>query len=247
MKWYNVDVETLIDKAKNQNKIAFLYVFEDSEDCKIAYEESFTKSSGGFSASYDVVDLHNKHFISGKYSIDEVSFLKNETILPAFIWLNSNGKLIESRMGSEVNVRYFSEKLFNELNSDIINFNENIKNKGCGDVFCRYDELHRVFKNTPNSRKDYDLYKLLKRGCGGLNSIELKWLLNYSEFKEEDHDVKMNILYGALMFSYMKETGDYNVGDAFYSYANDELIKPLGKYALPFKKYLIDDNEGEGF
>ena len=247
MKWYDVDVKTLIDKAKNQNQIAFLYIYEDSEDCKIAYEESFTESSVGFDASYDVVELHNEHFVSGQYTIDEVSFLKKEITLPTFIWLNSDGILIESQMGSEVNVRYFSEKLFDELNSDIINFYKNLKTKSCEDIFCAYKDLQRIFKNTPDSRKGSELYELVQQFSGGLNSEELQWLLNYSEFEEEDHDEKMDILYEVLLFSYVKETGDEYAGDAFNSYANDDLIKPLGEYATPFKEYLIEEGEGEGF
>lgn len=247
MKWYDLDFETLLDKAKQEDKIAFLYIYEDSEVCEVAYEEAFTKSSVGFEQAYDVVDLHNKHFISGKYTIDEVSILKKDVTIPAFIWINSDGKLIESRVGSEVNVRYFSEKLFEELNSDIINFNENLKSKDCEDLFCAYNELRRVFLNTPDSRKEYELYQLVKQFSGGLNSVELKWLINYSEFEEEDHEDKMGILWEALLFSYMKETGDYEMNEAFNSYANDKLIKPLGEYAAPFKKYLIAEDEGKGF
>ena len=256
MHWNTGTIDDLINKAKNSKTIAFAFICNpEKEICQKTYNDVFKASSSEVNSwsrsdGYKIADLHNKNFISGKfYSKNVLSFMNenNITHYPTFIWFSKDGSIIQKETGVDTDVYNISKKLVDNQFSEITNFEENLKKKGCKDIFCEYKEIHRIFIKTPNSRRNNKLFDIIKYNPGSLNSPELQWLLNHSDFEELSSDEKMSTFYSALEFSYMKETEDYELTDAFNSYATDEKIKPLGKYAKTFREYLIKDEEGLGF
>ncbi len=158
MHWNTGTIDDLINKAKNSKTIAFAFICNpEKEICQETYNDVFKASSSEVNSwsrsdGYKIADLHNKNFISGKfYSKNVLSFMNenNITHYPTFIWFSKDGSIIQKETGVDTDVYNISKKLVDNQFSEITNFEENLKKKGCKDIFCEYKEIHRLFyKNT---------------------------------------------------------------------------------------------------
>lgn len=272
MEWHNGSIETAMAKAEKLDAILFIYVYpENSSLTKEVNEIYFTpRPEGSWGSSLDVVDLYNENMVSVKMTAQAARRELGNTYdlsKPIFLWMNSiNKKPIRGEIMSSNTLDTFDlentsrEILLNEFEKtgkshpayEFENF-KNIQNKNnCDDIFCTYEILHRIFLKMPDNQK-FLMYDKLSFNPGEIGSIELQWLMAEDTFINAKNEDRMEIFDNALEFSYFnnipnsKNQSFDEFEEGYSKYANDDILKPLGKYAETFKQYLTANEEGKGF
>lgn len=272
MEWHNGSIETAMAKAEKLDAILFIYVYPENSSLTNQINKTYftPRPKGSWASSLDVVDLYNENIVSVKMSAQAARReLGNNYDLskPIFLWMNSQnkkpikGEIISSNTIETLDLENTSrEILSNEFEKtgkshpayEFENFKTIIKNNNCDDIFCKYKILHRIFFKMPESQKSL-MYDEISYIPGKIGSSELKWIMEEEEFLNGENEDRMEIFENSLRYTYYKNTPDINnltydeIEEGYSKYANDNIIRQLGKHAKTFKQYLIENGEGLGF